>query len=106
MRAVRWNKETARDGSIILSCLCGIALGGTVAGAVNNVYVAHRFAESLDDAAAGMSMEVAAKVERAWEFIQVAGIAPWAWRCLRCSRWCSAGDCGIDAARRCEAACE
>ncbi|KQB83385.1 hypothetical protein [Corynebacterium oculi] len=70
MRAVRWNKETARDGSIILSCLCGIALGGTVAGAVNNVYVAHRFAENLDGEG---GVEVAAKVERAWEFIQMAG---------------------------------
>lgn len=70
---MRWNRETARDGSIILSCVCGIALGGTVAGAINNVYVAHRFAENLDGGEANLAIEVAAKVERAWEFIQMAG---------------------------------
>ncbi|MBC3186824.1 hypothetical protein H7347_09650 [Corynebacterium sp. zg-331] len=40
-----------------------------MAGAINNVYVARQFARSLGDG----GVEVAAKLERAWEFIQAAG---------------------------------
>ncbi|MCH6197348.1 hypothetical protein MHT86_07560 [Corynebacterium mastitidis] len=68
---MRRGVETIRDGCVIACCLAGLALLGALAGAANNVYVAHRHAQTMDAAVAGP--ELAAKVERAWEFMQAAG---------------------------------